>query len=80
MRKGLAFYAIATDLELPEDLKLFFNERLSVCNIFGNKCYVILEDEDKSPLNLLDEKDHRRIERWLATVDSDKVFYYRWSA
>jgi hypothetical protein len=80
MRKGLAFHAIAIDVEVPEDLKNYFNERLDICTIFGKKCYVILEDEDKSPLNLLDEEDHRRVERWLATVDNEKVFHYGWRA
>jgi len=80
MRKGLTFCAIAIDVEVPEELKVFFNERLDIRSIFGRKCYVILEEDDKSPLNLLDEGDHRKAERWLATIDSKDVFSYTWNA
>jgi hypothetical protein len=39
----------------------------------------MLEDDDKSPLNLLDEEGHRKVERWLQTVRSSSVFSYSWS-
>ena len=79
MRKRLTFCAIAVDVEVPSELKAFLNERLDIRSIFGRKCYVILEDDDKSPLNLLDEDDHRKVERWLATIDGKDVFRYTWN-
>lgn len=78
MKKGITIFAVATDANIPVDIKHFFDERLEIMNVFGTKCYVILEDEEKSPLNLLDEESHRKLERWLATIGSDKVFSYTW--
>ena len=77
--KKMTFCGIAIEVEVPSELKVFFNERLDIRSIFGRKCYVILEDDDKSPFNLLDEDDHRKVERWLATIDSKDVFLYTWN-
>ena len=54
-------------------------KRNEVKEIFVTKCYVMIEDEDKSPLNLLDEESHRRVERWLQTVAADSIFSYSWT-
>jgi histidinol phosphatase-like PHP family hydrolase len=78
MKKGITFYAVATDANIPDEIRRYFDERLEIRNVFGTKCYVILEDEEKSPLNLLDEEFHRKVERWLAMVSSDKVFACTW--
>ncbi len=75
----MSFYAISTETHVPEEIRKIVYERLDVRDIFGTKCYVMIEDEDKSPLNLLDEETHRRVERWLQTVGSDSVFTYSWS-
>jgi hypothetical protein len=80
MKKGITIHAVSIDVNIPTDIKRFFDERIEILNMFGTKCYVILEDEDKSPLNLLDEEFHRKVERWLATITSDKVFSYTWKA
>jgi hypothetical protein len=80
MRKAISFYAISTDVKIPEEIKQFFDDRIEVRNIFGTKCYIILEDEESSPLNLLDEEFYRRVKRWLLTVSSEKVFSYTWKA
>ncbi len=79
MSKRMSFYAISTETHIPEEIRKIVYERLDVRDIFGTKCYVMIEDEDKSPLNLLDEETHRRVERWLQTVGSDSVFTYSWS-
>jgi len=79
MSKRMSFYAISTETHVPEEIRKIVYERLDVRDIFGTKCYVMIEDEDKSPLNLLDEETHRRVERWLQTVGSDSVFTYSWS-
>lgn len=75
----MSFYAISTETHIPEEIRKIVYEKLEVRDIFGTKCYVMIEDEDKSPLNLLDEESHRRVERWLHTVGSDSVFTYSWS-
>ena len=63
---------------IPPDIKGIFDEKLEVKDIFGTKCYVMIEDEDKSPLNLLDEENHRKAERWLQTVGGNSIFSYSW--
>ena len=63
---------------MPPEIKSIFDEKLDVKDIFGTKCYVMIEDEDKSPLNLLDEERHRRVETWLQTVNTDSIFSYSW--
>lgn len=78
MSRRLSFYAIARDAVIPNEIKRVLNDKLDIQNIFGTKCYVMLEDEDKSPLNLLDEECHRKVERWLATVRTKSVFRYSW--
>jgi hypothetical protein len=74
----MSVYAIATDEKIPSEIRAFLDEKIEVRNIFGTKCYVILEDEESSPLNLLDEEFYRKVKRWLLTVSSDKVFSYTW--
>lgn len=78
MSRQLSFYAIATDAQIPEDIRKIFYDRLDVRDVFGTKCYVLVQDDDKSPLNLLDEETHRRVERWLHTVGDNAVFAYSW--
>jgi len=78
MPSGITFHAIATSASVPEEIRIFFDERLEVRSIFGTKCYILLESDDKSPLNLMDEDLHRKTERWLATVNSSKIFSYVW--
>ena len=78
MKKNITFYAVAIDANIPDDIRRYFDERLEVRKVFGTKSYVILEDEEKSPLNLLDEEFHRKVERWLAMISSDRVFTYSW--
>ena len=63
---------------IPPDIKGIFDEKLEVKDIFGTKCYVMIEDEDKSPLNLLDEENHRKAERWQKTVGGKYIFSYSW--
>ncbi len=78
MKKEITFHAVATDVSMPIEINHFFQERIEIRSIFGTKCYVILEDEETSPLNLLDEEFRRKVERWLVTVASEKVFSYTW--
>ncbi len=78
MNRHMSFHAISTKTLLPDDIKKVFDEKLEVRDVFGTRCYVMVEDDDKSPLNLLDEETHRRVERWLQTVGSDSVFSYSW--
>jgi hypothetical protein len=78
MAKAISIHAVAVDEDIPRDIRQFFDERLAISNVFGTKCYLILEDEENSPLNLLDEEFYRRVKRWLSTVISDKVFSYTW--
>jgi len=78
MTKSLAFYAIAIDQEIPKEIKENFDDRIEIRTIFGTKCYVILEDDEVSPLNLLDEEFYRRVKRWLSTISAEKVFSYTW--
>jgi hypothetical protein len=78
--KTMSFFAIVVDEKIPNDIRVFLDEIIEVRKIFGTKCYVILEDEDISPLNLLDEECYRKVKRWLSTVNSDKVFSYTWRA
>ena len=80
MSNTMSFYAIVVDEKIPSDIRLFLDEKIDVRKIFGTKCYVILEDEDISPLNFLDEEFYRKVKRWLLTVNSDKVFSYTWKA
>jgi hypothetical protein len=80
MSKAISLYAISTEVKIPEEIKHFFDDRIEVRNIFGTKCYIILEDEESSPLNLLDEEFYRRVKRWLSTVSNDQVFSYTWKA
>jgi hypothetical protein len=79
MSKTISVYAVSIEQEIPREIRHFFDERIEIKNIFGTKCYVILEDEENSPLNLLDEEFYRKVERWLLTVGSDKVFSYTWN-
>ena len=74
----MSFFAISTQSIVPPDIKRILDEKLEIKDIFGTRCYVMIEDEDKSPLNLLDEEGHRKIERWLQTVGSDSIFSYSW--
>jgi len=74
----MSFYAISTETNIPEEIRKSLYEKLEIRDVFGMKCYVMIEDDDKSPLNLLDEESHRRVERWLQTVGSDSVFAYSW--
>ncbi|MGH9993096.1 MAG: hypothetical protein ACREAZ_10730, partial [Nitrososphaera sp.] len=62
MSRRMSFYAISTETHIPEEIRKIVYEKLEVRDIFGTKCYVMIEDEDKSPLNLLDEESHRRVE------------------
>jgi hypothetical protein len=78
MSKTISFYAVAIDQEIPREIQKFFDDRIEIKSIFGTKCYVILEDEESSPLNLLDEEFYRKVKRWLSTVSSSKVFSYSW--
>ncbi len=80
MSKTISVYAIAIDEKIPSDIRAFFDEKIEVRKIFGTKCYVILEDEESSPLNLLDEESYRKVKRWLLTVNSEQVFSYSWKA
>ena len=77
--KTLTFYAVAIDLEIPKEIRQYFDDRIELRNIFGTKCYVILEDDEVSPLNLLDEEFYRMVKRWLSTISADKVFSYMWT-
>ncbi len=79
MPNSITVYAVATDEAIPREIRHFFDERIEVRNIFGIKCYVILEDNENSPLNLLDEEFYRKVKRWISTVSSDKVFSYSWT-
>jgi hypothetical protein len=74
----MSFFAISTQSIVPPDIKRILDEKLEIKDIFGTRCYVMIEDEDKSPLNLLDEEGHRKIERWLQTVGADSIFSYSW--
>jgi hypothetical protein len=78
MGRRMTFFAISTMSLIPPDIKGIFDEKLEVKDIFGTKCYVMIEDEDKSPLNLLDEENHRKAERWLQTVGGNSIFSYSW--
>lgn len=78
MNRKMSFFAISTFTQIPPEVKSIFDEKLDVKDIFGTRCYVMIEDEDKSPLNLLDEERHRRVERWLQTVNTDSIFSYSW--
>jgi hypothetical protein len=80
LAKKISVHAIAVDEKIPNDIQAFLNEKIDVRMIFGTKCYVILEDEEHSPLNLLDEEFYRKVKRWLQSVNSDKVFSYTWKA
>ena len=75
----MSFFAISTRTMVPPEIKRILDEKLEVRDVFGTRCYVMLEDEDKSPLNLLDEENHRKVERWLKTVNADSIFSYSWS-
>ncbi|MCI0561799.1 MAG: hypothetical protein MN733_25210 [Nitrososphaera sp.] len=75
----MSFYAVSTETHIPEEIRKVFYEKLEIRDVFGTKCYVMIEDDDKTPLNLLDEETHRRVERWLQTVGADSVFTYSWS-
>jgi hypothetical protein len=78
MTRRMSFFAISTQSLVPPEIKRIFDEKLEVRDIFGTRCYVMIEDEDKSPLNLLDEENHRKVERWLQTVGADSIFSYSW--
>lgn len=78
MNKRMSFYAISTLSIVPPEIRRILEERLEVKDIFGTRCYVMIEDVDKSPLNLLDEENHRKVERWLETVGADSIFSYSW--
>ena len=78
--KTISVYAVAVSEKIPSEIKEFFDDRIEIRKIFGTKCYFILEDEESSPLNLLDEESYRKVKRWLSTVSSDKVFSYTWKA
>lgn len=78
MSKKMSFFAISTLALVPPEVRRILDEKLEVREIFGTKCYVMIEDDDKSPLNLLDEENHRRVERWLQTVSADSIFSYSW--
>jgi hypothetical protein len=78
MTKAISIHAIAVSAEIPREIKHFLDESIEIRNIFGTKCYIILEDEENSPLNLLDEEFYRKVKRWLSTVMSEKVFSYTW--
>jgi hypothetical protein len=80
MPKTISVFAVAVDERIPQEIRHFFDERIEVRNIFGTKCYVILEDDENSPLNLLDEEFYRKVKRWLSTVSSVRVFSYTWKA
>jgi hypothetical protein len=79
MSKTISIYAVAVEEEIPREIRQFFDERIEIKNIFGTKCYIILEDDENSPLNLLDEESYRKVKRWLSTVSSHKVFSYKWT-
>ena len=74
----MSFFAISTRTMIPTEIKRILDEKLEVRDVFGTRCYIMLEDDDKSPLNLLDEEIHRRVERWLQTVGADSIFSYSW--
>lgn len=76
MTKKISVHAISVNADIPTEFKRFFDERIEIRNIFGTKCYVILEDEENSPLNFLDEEYYRKLRRWLSTVASEKIFSY----
>jgi hypothetical protein len=78
MDRKMSFFAISTRTIIPPEIKKIFDEKLEVRDVFGTRCYVMLEDDDKSPLNLLDEERHRKVERWLQTVGADSIFSYSW--
>jgi hypothetical protein len=78
MSKKISIHAIAIDEKIPREIRQLLDERIEVRKIFGTKCYIILEDEESSPLNLLDEESYRIVKRWLSTVSSDRVFSYTW--
>jgi hypothetical protein len=79
MSKTISVYAVAVDEDIPREIRQFFDERIEVRNIFGTKCYVFLEDDEHSPLNLLDEESYRKVKRWLSTLSSGKFFSYSWT-
>ena len=79
MAKTLTFHAVAIDQDIPREIRQYFQERIEIRSIFGIKCYVILEDDEVSPLNLLDEEFYRRVKRWLLTIDAEGVFSYTWT-
>jgi len=78
MSKIISVYVIAVDEKIPDDIRISFDEKVDIKTVFGVKAYVLLEDEESSPLNLLDEEFYRKVKRWLLTVSSDKVFSYTW--
>lgn len=78
MSRAISVHAVGIDEEIPRDIRQFFDERIEIRSIFGVKCYIILEDDENSPLNLLDEEQYRKVKRWLSTVISNKVFSYSW--
>lgn len=79
MAKTLTFHAVSVDQDIPSEIRQYFEERIEIRSIFGIKCYVILEDDEVSPLNLLDEEFYRRVKRWLLTIDAEGVFSYTWT-
>jgi hypothetical protein len=78
MAKTLTFYAVAIDQDIPTEIRQYFDDRIEIKTIFGTKCYVILEDDEVSPLNLLDEEFYRKAKRWLSTISAERVFSYVW--
>jgi hypothetical protein len=80
MSRTIAFYAVAVDQEIPKEIREHLDDRIEIRIIFGIKCYVILEDDEVSPLNLLDEELYRKVKRWLSTISADKVFSHIWKA
>ena len=78
MTRKMSFFAVSTQSLIPPEIKQIFDEKLEVRDIFGTRCYVMIEDEDKSPLNLLDEENHRKVERWFQTVGANSIFTYSW--
>ena len=84
MSLGQDYYFIAIkDIDgIPDKIKKILDSmKLDKMDIFGSSCYCIIGDDNKTPLNNLEDEDLDIFWNWLdmnANNQDHRVFYYYW--
>lgn len=81
MGEGVSFTAIKAEAVIPKKVRDILVEIAEEADVFGHKCYVILETDYKTPWNNVEEEEQKPYFDWLEGAEKNPaiVFHHYWS-